>query len=61
MRAFRAMHDEMPCGDVKYIGIGVTRYVELKDEAVRTAISSSCGAPERSTKDIFPDMTSAET
>jgi len=60
MRFFKAVHDEMPWVNVRYIGTGVTRYVELNDEAERAAISSFSDAPDRSTRDIFPAMASAE-
>jgi hypothetical protein len=60
----KAMHDEMPCGPVampstnRHRGHKVRRIERWGGE--NGHISSSCGAPERSTKYIFPDMTSAE-
>lgn len=60
MRFWSAMHDEMPSGNIEYIGTGVTRYVDLKDGSERAVISSFCGAPERSVIENFLEAMSGK-
>lgn len=60
MRCLSVMHDEMPRGNIKDMGTGVTRYVSSEDEVEIATINSFSGAPARSMKAIFPAETSTE-